>query len=69
MFFIVGGLQAPANLPLGSSRVAAEFVVRWPKLEGLLLLKQRYKIILFCGSRDLEITSSKNDITIKTAVL
>ena len=34
-----------------------------------LLLKQRNKILLFCGSCDLEITSSKNDSTIKTSVL
>ena len=34
-----------------------------------LLLKQKYKILLFCGSCDVEITSSKNDLTIKAALL
>ena len=34
-----------------------------------LLLKQRYKILLFCGSCDLEITSSQKDSTTKTVGL
>ena len=34
-----------------------------------LLLKQRHKILLFCGSYELKITSGKNDLTIKAALL